>query len=427
MKRLNSWILLAVMTVPLNLLLTEGSAAGDVMRPEEIKSKRLVIYDDATYVKLAGLWKDYYREYPSEYAYANWMYAARYAYDKDYSQLLAKGLKEYPSNPILLYLKALECHGAPDNIEGRKYLERAVAIDPNFVDPWFALVTHYMDSGDEERLDFALRRLLESGIITDEIIDFNYNLLLSLEENGILITNGDNDTYPGWILTRILKTRPDIRIVNRSLLNTTWYPIYVIKQGLPRFISKGELGDLRDKIIRGMKKDHATPSPAGPFGDTLIVLIIESAKRAGCPVYFSKTVYITESLKEIAEKGRDLGLVTLVTPSKATYTDQLQKVYSTWINVFRTNGLESWRLKNAPQTDGGRMIVTIYAAGLITNLEFLKKDVPELRIKLFEWYNKYLEELLMEELRYEAAQAWCEWGSDIKAIGVWCKEQGMEQ
>ena len=155
MKRLNRWVLLAVMVVPMSFLIMENSTAGDVIRPEEIKSKRLVIYNDESYAKLSGLWKDYYGEYPSEHAYANWMYAARYAGEKDYSKLLAKGLKKYPSNPTLLYLKANERHGASDDIEGLKYLEKAVALDPNYMDPWFLLVTHYMDSGDEERLNAA--------------------------------------------------------------------------------------------------------------------------------------------------------------------------------------------------------------------------------------------------------------------------------
>ena len=240
-KALISIILISLLA---GIVMPADVSAGDVVRPEEIKSMRQVVYDEKTYSELAGLWKDYYDEFPSEYAYANWMYAARYAHDADYSDLLNKGVKKYPANPILLYLKALELHGSHDNVEGRKYLEQAVALDPDYEDPWFALVTHYMDNGDEEKLDVALRRLLESGIITDDVMDFNYNMLISLEENAILITNGDNDTYPGWILTRIMEIRPDVAIVNRSLLNTDWYPMYVIKQGLPRFIGKADLDDL---------------------------------------------------------------------------------------------------------------------------------------------------------------------------------------
>lgn len=79
MKRLSIWITVIVFMLLCSNALTELAMAKDIVRPEEIKSMRQVIYDDETCEKLAGLWKDYYDEYPSEYAYANWMYAARFS------------------------------------------------------------------------------------------------------------------------------------------------------------------------------------------------------------------------------------------------------------------------------------------------------------------------------------------------------------
>jgi hypothetical protein len=426
MKRERIWVSIAALAVLVTIFAPNGSTAKEIVRPEEIKSLRQVAYSEETYAKLARLWKEYFNEYPSEYAYANWMSAARYAKDKKYWELLTKGLRKYPTNPALLCLKSLEHQGVHNDVEGRKYLERAIAVDPNYIDAWFSLVIRYMDSGDQERLDLALRRLLESGVITDEVMDYNYNMLVSLDDDAILVTNGDNDTYPGWILTRIVKLRPDVTIVNRSLLNTEWYPMYVIEQGLPRFIGKSELDALRNSILRETKEKNASLSPGGPFGDTLILKIIESAERAGRPVYVSKTVNVTGKLKDKVEKGRELGLVTLVTPSQIPYAEQLRKVYGRWIDTFRTAGLESWRLRNAPQTDAGRRMTCNYAAAVSTNLESLKKNAPELRIKLFRWYVNYVEKLLSEEFRYQTGQAWCCYASDVKEIDAWCREQGLE-
>ncbi|MEW5701913.1 MAG: hypothetical protein AB1792_06765 [Candidatus Zixiibacteriota bacterium] len=410
----------------LGVLAPKDSAAREIVRPEEIRSKRQVVYDDATYAKLATLWKDYYDAFPSEYAYANWMYAARYAGDGNYSQLLAAGLEKYPANPTLLYLKACERLGAHDDTAGREYLERAVAIEPGFVDPWFPLVTHYMDSRDAERLDLALRRLLESGIIADEVMDYNYNLLISLEENAILITNGDNDTYPGWILTRLLHVRPDVSIVNRSLLNTSWYPMRMIEQGLPRFIDEKELDNLRSAILERMKNKKMQPSPGGPFGDTLILRIIASAERAGRPVFVSRTVHATDRLKEVVANGRDLGLATLVTVPRIPYGEQLQTVYGRWIGAFRTGGLDGWRLRHAPETDAGRMLVSNYAGAAVANLMPLKEHAPSLRSGLFHWYVEHVEKLLTDERRGETARAWCgSCCSEIEEVEAWCREQGI--
>ena len=54
-------------------------------------------------------------------------------------------------------------------------------------------------------------------------VEMAKNYLNSVGENGILVTHGDNDTFPLWYAQEVENVRTDVRIANTSLLGTDWH------------------------------------------------------------------------------------------------------------------------------------------------------------------------------------------------------------
>jgi hypothetical protein len=60
--------------------------------------------------------------------------------------------------------------------------------------------------------------------------DFARDLLNSVEPYGILVTVGDNDTFPLWYAQEVEGVRPDVLIANTSLMNTDWFVRQMIRR-----------------------------------------------------------------------------------------------------------------------------------------------------------------------------------------------------
>jgi hypothetical protein len=65
--------------------------------------------------------------------------------------------------------------------------------------------------------------------------DFAVDMLESVEPYGILITAGDNDTFPLWYAQEVEKVRPDVTLANLSLMNTRWHLRQLRRRETPTF------------------------------------------------------------------------------------------------------------------------------------------------------------------------------------------------
>lgn len=73
-------------------------------------------------------------------------------------------------------------------------------------------------------------------------VEMASNYLNGVGENGILVTHGDNDTFPLWYAQEVEEIRTDVRIVNTSLLGTDWHidqMKYAVNESAPLNITVG--------------------------------------------------------------------------------------------------------------------------------------------------------------------------------------------
>ena len=179
------------------------------------------------------------------------------------------------------------------------------------------------------------------------------NIMNSLDEGGIIFTNGDNDTFPLWYIQEVEHVRKDCRIVNLSLLNTTWY-IKQMRDQEPK-VPISYTDEQIDKMLpMRLPKDyeykHGEIESKFPEGSILyvkdiILLDILRTNKWNKPLYFTTTVpnYNRANLTPYLTME---GAVYRINPVKAEKLAQddpnyqpvpgLSKVY---INVEKTDSL----------------------------------------------------------------------------------------
>ncbi len=291
------------------------------MKPEKVYRFIYVEKSHQWYEEQSILWKKQVEENRRDVnAWYNYFMATRYSiwqgdaenYKQVTGEILAKMGEYIPDSYEYNYLKYY--NGERDI----SLLEKAYAVDPKRPDALYEFIAHYEKKGDAEKLKQYCSELYETRDISPGLLNYNYNVLASTEKNAILFTNGDNDSYPAWVLQNNFGIRRDVLVMNLHLT-------FVDRDYFKRMLSeKGIELDVQSFSHKKMNVFLAECANA---------LTKNYPKN---PVYTAATVY-SESTKDIKE---NLYLVGLAFKYSTKRFDNIARIKDNLDNNLRLDYLK---------------------------------------------------------------------------------------
>ncbi|MBO9699752.1 MAG: hypothetical protein J7604_06040 [Sporocytophaga sp.] len=198
-----------------------------------------------------------------------------------------------------------------------KYIQKAYQLQPENPATYHELSVRYeVELNYEKRKEFHIK-MFEKSDISQGLLNYNYNVLASLEKDAILFTIGDNDTYPAWMIQDVLGFRTDVTIINTSLAGINDYREKLFKKA----------GILQNtaKTNALQVKEPFTAESREVWEKLLIKSVVENSGSK--PVYFALTMGNSESFSGIKDKLYITGLALKYSEEKIDNISFIRKNY----------------------------------------------------------------------------------------------------
>ena len=184
--------------------------------------------------------------------------------------------------------------------------------------------------------------------------DFGANYLNSMQRDGhpIILTNGDNDTFPLWYNHEVEGVRTDTRVVNMEYLQTDWYIDQMKRQAydsppLPISLSHEDYKEGRMEYVP-IDTDSIVIGPAtislkgkqGLFKNELMVLDMLLQANWERPVYMSISMG-PDILPFLRDHLVLEGLAYRISPAATNQRIDVERLYDNIMHRFRYGGLST--------------------------------------------------------------------------------------
>jgi len=267
------------------LMLLVSITAFSQVKPQKVYSIIKEVREKSWYEEQAKLWKaeiDKNDQYAD--AWYNYYMATRSL--KNLSELNSKERLAYTENCQTIADNAYK--SIPNTFEGNhlvwyqsdhdakylKYILKAYEINPYDSRSYVSLLTHYYLTFNTVKYNEFCDRFYKVNEIAAPVYNWAYNMLVGLEKNAIIFTAGDNDTYSPWMLQVVKSIRPDVTVINTSLLNLDDFRVELLK--------KLEIEPFKFRIDEAKTEEEAIQLQNNLFQHIF-------SNKKGYPVYVSGT------------------------------------------------------------------------------------------------------------------------------------------
>ena len=135
-----------------------------------------------------------------------------------------------------------------------KTLLKAYQLAPQRHELYPYLLEYYEQEQTTEKTGQLCQQWLASGEYSSGLLEWNYNALIGLEKNAVILTEGINHTHPLWLLQYGKNIRPDVQVLNLRLLTNSSYRKEIFNRlGLPILLSNNK-ADIVEHLLQHLQK-----------------------------------------------------------------------------------------------------------------------------------------------------------------------------